>query len=133
MNDTSLNRYETYFNNKPVSDNIQACRLMVTTNMIAESARNPNSFFALFAMLELMQRADTISYNSFKPSWKRLVALPERVEMDIKKEIKSENWINLIIADGLDALGGIHPMAHNGSFFKRTQTFPPVVKNLHME
>ncbi|MDO8953579.1 MAG: hypothetical protein Q7V63_01865 [Gammaproteobacteria bacterium] len=87
--------------------------LMVAANIIAESARYPSVFFSLFAMLELIGQTETISYNPSLPSWQRLVALPERLAIDIK----TSEWFNLIYADGLDALGGMHPMAHNGSFY----------------
>ncbi|MGE3920360.1 MAG: hypothetical protein AB7F64_05365 [Gammaproteobacteria bacterium] len=100
-------------NGKQSTDISQALLLMISANIIAESARNENVFFALFAMLELMQQSEK------KLSWQRFVALPERTQMNLK----NADWINLIIADGLDALGGIHPMAHNGSFFQTQPTF----------
>lgn len=87
---------------------------LLAANLLSESARNPRAFFALFAM-------QTIATLDNQKNWSHFAAMPERVNMDMA----NANWKDLIIADCMDAIGGIHPMAHNGSFLQSHPNFKP--------
>lgn len=102
-------------NGNPVNKKFNMLILMLAANLLAESARNTRTFFAPFAMLSL-----TLTNTG---SWASFVALPERVKIDIA----NANWQQLILADCMDALGGMHPMAHNGSFLQINPTY-----NIHL-
>ncbi len=96
----------------PVDPRFKFLSLLLAVNLLAETARAPFVFFAPYAMLHIMQ---TNTLPPLQGYWQRFGALPERIQIP-REELN--NWRVAVIADGLDALGGIHPMAHNGSFFQ---------------
>ncbi len=97
--------------NQPVDEQFRILIIMLAASFLAEAARYNRVFFAPFAILSLTL------IN--KASWRYVAALPQRAQMNIH----TASWQELILADCMDALGGVLPMAHNGSFI---QTNPAV-------
>lgn len=91
------------------------CRLLVSVLMFGEVAREEKCFFALFAMISLVSDPD------FSYTWRRFVALPEQLAI---RTVTSKSWINYVTANAAGSLGGIHPMAHNGSFNQVSDVSP---------
>lgn len=82
---------------------------VLAANILSESARFPACFFSVFAMQEIMHCYEAIDGTD---SWQKFLSSRARVKLNLK----TANWATKILADCLDAIGGIHPMAHNGSY-----------------
>lgn len=91
------------------------CRLMVSVLMFGEVAREEKCFFALFAMISLVQDPN------FSYTWRRFVALPQQIAMHA---MRSKSWKDYVLATAAGSLGGIHPMAHNGSYNQSYDSSP---------